>query len=67
MKDFEDFKSYVRENNQEIHSSIHQRVLNALDSENFDDIGEKHEFYRYAWVELGIMVMLEHYHNWLKS
>lgn len=31
------------------------------------DIGEEHEFYRRAWVEIGIMEMLEHYHNWLNS
>lgn len=67
MKDFNGFKSYAKEHNEEIHSSIHQRVLNAIDSQRFDDIEEKHEFYRSAWVELGIMEMLERYHNWLNS
>lgn len=67
MKDFEDFKKYVRENNNEIHSSIHQSVLTATDKQHFADVGEEHEFYRRAWVEIGIMEMLEHYHNWLNS
>lgn len=67
MKDFDDFKNYVKQNGQEIHSSIHQKVLNATDNKNFDDIGEEHEFYRRAWVEIGIMEMLEHYHNWINS
>ena len=67
MKNFEDFKKFVNENGDEIHSSIHQKVLNATNSQNFDDIGEKNEFYRRAWVEIGIMIMLEHYHNWLNS
>lgn len=42
-------------------------MLNAVNSQNFDDIEDKHEFYRSAWVELGIMEMLERYHNWLNS
>lgn len=48
MKNFEDFKKFVNENGDEIHSSIHQKVLNATNSQNFDDIGEKNEFYRRA-------------------
>lgn len=67
MKNFDDFKSYTKEHGEEIHSSIHQRVLDAVESQSFDDVGEKHEFYRRAWVEIGIMEMLEHYHNWLNS
>lgn len=67
MKNFDDFKKYVKENGDTIHSTIHQRVLSAVDAQNFDDIGKEHEFYRRAWVELGIMEMLEHYHNWLNS
>ncbi len=67
MKDFNDFKKYVSENGQEIHSTIHQRVLKAVDSHTFEDSDEKSEFYHRAWVEIGIMEMLEHYHNWLNS
>lgn len=67
MKDFSDFEQYVREHGQEIHTSIHQNVMSAVDRHNFDDLGEEHEFYRRAWVELGIMEMLKHYHEWLNS
>lgn len=67
MKDFNDFKKYVRKNAQEIDSNIHQKVLKYIDSQNFKDDGEKSEFYHRAWVEIGIMEMLEHYHNWLNS
>ena len=67
MTDFEDFKKYVSENGDEIHSSIHQGVLKATEKQHFEDIGEEHEFNRRAWVEIGIMEMLEHYHNWLNS
>lgn len=67
MKNFDDFRKYVLENGTEIHNSIHDKVLTSLSRQNFDDIGEEHEFYRYAWVEIGIMEMLEHYHNWLNK
>lgn len=67
MKDFEDFIKYVHENGNEIHSSIHQNVLTAINKQHFEDIGEEQEFYHRAWVEIGIMEMLEHYHNWLNS
>ena len=65
MKNFDDFKNYVNQNGQEIHSAIHQKVIESANKHNFDDIGEEHEFIRRAWVEIGIMEMLEHYHNWL--
>lgn len=67
MKDFEDFKTFVSQNGSEIHSSIHQKVMSATEQKKFTDIGEKHEFIRRAWVEIGIMEMLEHYHNWLNQ
>ena len=67
MKNFDDFKKHVNANGKEIHSAIHQSVLNAVDKQDFDDIGEEHEFYLHAWVEIGIMEILEHYHNWLNS
>lgn len=65
MKNFEDFKNYVNQNGQEIHSTIHQKVMDSVSKHTFDDIGEEYEFSRRAWVEIGIMEMLEHYHNWL--
>lgn len=67
MKDFSDFKSYVSNHSDEIHFSIHQKVLNVVNEKTFCEAGEEHEFYRRAWVEIGIMEMLEHYHNWLSS
>lgn len=67
MKDFNDFKKFVNENGANIHSSIHQKVMKSADSNNFADEGEKHEFIRRAWVEIGVMEMLEHYHNWLNN
>ena len=67
MQNFEDFKNYVKQNGQEIHTNIHQKVLTATNEQNFIDLGEEHEFYRRAWVEIGIMEILEHYHNWLNS
>lgn len=67
MKNFEDFKEYVRQNGNEIHSSIHDKVLKSVEKQNFEDDGEEHEHYRSAWVEIGIMEMLEHYHKWLNE
>lgn len=67
MKNFDEFKNYVSINGQEIHSSIHKKVLETTNRQNFNDIGEEHEFYRRAWIEIGIMEMLEHYHNWLNG
>lgn len=67
MKDFNDFKKFVNENGVNIHSSIHQKVMKSVNSNNFTDEGEKHEFIRRAWVEIGVMEMLEHYHNWLNN
>lgn len=67
MKDFKNFKSYVSEHGEEIHSSIHQKVLDAANKQNFNSPGEEHEFLRRTWSEFSVMVMLEHYHNWLNS
>ena len=67
MKNFDDFKTFVNQNAQEIHSSIHKKVMESTDKHNFDDIVEENEFMRRAWVEIGIMEMLEHYHNWLNG
>ena len=54
MKDFNDFKKFVNENGANIHSSIHQKVMKSANSNNFADEGEKHEFIRRAWVEIGV-------------
>jgi len=35
MKDFKDFKSYVSNHSDEIHHSIHQKVLNAVNEKLF--------------------------------
>ena len=67
MKSFNDFKKYVSENGDKIHSSINQAVLGAMDKQNFEDVGEENEFYRRAWVEVGIIKVLEQYHNWINS
>ncbi len=67
MKNFDDFREYVHQNSSTIHSSIHQKVIEAESKHNFKDVGEEHEFNRRAWVEIGVLEMLEHYHNWLNS
>jgi len=67
LKDFNDFKKFVNENGTNIHFSIHQKVMKSVENNNFTDEGEKHEFIRRAWVEIGVMEMLEHYHNWLSN
>lgn len=41
--------------------------MSATEKQNFTDIAEEYEFIRRAWVEIGIMEMLEHYHNWLNQ
>lgn len=41
--------------------------MSATEKQSFTDIAEEHEFIRRAWVEIGIMEMLEHYHNWLNQ
>ena len=66
-KDFEEFRNYVSEHGNEIDSAIHQKVDSAMEKENFDELGDRHEFYRRAWVEIGIMEVLELYHNWLSD
>lgn len=67
VKNFEDFKAFVSSNGDKIHSSIHQKVMSATEKQSFTDIAEEHEFIRRAWVEIGVMEMLEHYHNWLNQ
>lgn len=67
MKDFENFKNYMREHQEEVHEDIVQSVNNLIDSRDYSDIGEKHEDYRRAWVETGFMKLIEQYHNWLNS
>lgn len=44
MKDFEDFIKYVHENGNEIHSSIHQNVLTAINKQHFEDIAKNRNF-----------------------
>lgn len=58
MKDFNGFKSYVAEHGEEIHSSIHQKVLNATDRQNFDSPLEEHEFSRRAFAEFSVLEIL---------
>lgn len=65
MKNFDDFKKYVIDNREDMHTSIHQKVLSIADKQKFNDSIEEHEFYRRAWVGISVMEMLEHYHNWL--
>lgn len=67
MKNFDNFKSFVYENSSAIHSSIHKKVIDAQSKHTFNDIGDEHEFHRRAYVQIGILEMLEHYHNWLNS
>ena len=67
MKDFNDFKVYVRDNGREIHDSIVAAVNASTQKQQFSDPGEEMEFHTRAWVELGFMELLEHYHNWLNS
>lgn len=68
MKDFEDFKSYMREHGQEIHKDIVQSVVKFIEERDYsDDPGMKNEDYRRAWVEIGFMKILEQYHNWINS
>ncbi len=67
MKDFEDFKNYMREHQEEVHKDIVQSVCNLIESRDYSDISEKHEDYRRAWVETGFMRLIEQYHIWLNS
>lgn len=67
MKDFEDFKNYMCEHQEEVHKDIVQSVNKLIDSREYSDIGEEHEDYRRAWVETGFMKLIEQYHNWLNS
>lgn len=69
MKDFEDFKAYMREHGQEVHEDIVRTVNEAVEKCNFSDeeFMARTEMHRRSWVELGFMKMIEQYHNWLNS
>lgn len=65
MKDFSDFKAYMRGDGSKIHEEIVFAVNEAVDKAKIEDPGEELEFHRRAWVEIGTMKILEAYHNWL--
>lgn len=67
MKDFEDFKSYMREHAQEVHEDIVCTVNKGIENLKLTDAAEEHEAFRRAWVECGFMKLIEQYHNWLNS
>ncbi len=67
MKDFEDFKKYISQNEQAIQSDIVNAVNSKIESLEFLDGADEHETYRRAWVEIGFMKLIEQYHNWLNS
>jgi len=67
MKNFEDFKKYMHTNGSSVHNEIVNEVNALVEKANIEDVIEEHEFFRRAWVEIGFMKMLEHYHNWLNS
>lgn len=68
MKDFEDFKSYMREHEREVHDDIIRTVNEIITSRDYSSNAlYQHEDYRRAWVEVGFMKMIEKYHNWINS
>lgn len=68
MKDFEDFKSYMREHEREVHDDIVRTVNEIITSHDYSSNAlNQHEDYRRAWVEVGFMKMIEKYHNWINS
>lgn len=66
MKDFEEFKSYIKENGQAVHEEIVEKV-NLADEKIDDDDLFSMEHHMRAWAENSAYVMLEHYHKWLNS
>lgn len=67
MKSFEDFENYMRTNGQQIHDEIFESVSKSVEKASIEDKGEEFEFYRRAWVEIGCMKILKHYHEWLNK
>lgn len=67
MKDFKDFENYMHADGHCVHDEIVLEVKSRVERANIEDPIEEHEFYRRAWVEIGFMKMIEHYHNWLNS
>lgn len=67
MKDFEDFKKYMRSDGSHVHEEIVKEVNSLVEKANINDPIEELEFHRRAWVEVGFMKLLEHYHNWVNS
>lgn len=67
MKDFEDFKKYMYTDGACVHDEIVNEVNDMIKKANIEDPIEEHEAFRRAWVEVGFMKMLEHYHKWLNT
>ncbi len=65
MKDFEDFKAYMRENGDKVHEEICDAVEAVMGRESFEDSIDKLNFQRMAFSELSAMKVLEAYHKWL--
>lgn len=65
MKDFEEFKAYMRENGDKVHEEICDAVEAAVEKESFEDSFEKLNYQRIVFSELSAMKVLEAYHKWL--
>ena len=63
MKDFEDFKEYMKENGEEIAKVIQKKTDKFIKDNNAENL----IIYSNTYTQIALMTMLENYHNWLNS
>lgn len=63
MKNFEDFKEYMRENGSDIAKTIQDKTDKYIKDNNAENL----IIYSNTYTQIAIMEMLEHYHKWLNG
>lgn len=63
MKNFDDFKEYMKENGSDIAKTIQDKTDRFIDNNNAENLIT----YSNTYTQIALMEMLEHYHNWLNN
>lgn len=67
MKNFDDFKNFMRTDGAVVHNEIVTEVNSLVEKANISDPIEEQVFYYRAFSEVSVMKVLELYHEWVNK